>query len=137
MNKKRNFINLCVFLFMGIMIAACGGKKSPADIEMSIQNEYKKGNYKKAIDISIANTHFEDAETKKETQAMVAPMIEKAKQKNESKGGIANVELVSEDIDEEDGTATVKTLITYGDGSTKTERSYYEKVNGTWKIVLN
>ena len=51
------------------------------------------------------------------------------------KGGIANIEFLSEDIKDEE--ATFKVKITYGDGTTKTEKSKVVKEDGKWKLGVS
>lgn len=69
-------------------------------------------------------------------KAMLAAMLDKAKKKIEAKGGIKDIEVVSETIDEDGKTAKVVLKTTYGDGSTeeKTNRMVLEK--GTWKMKM-
>lgn len=51
------------------------------------------------------------------------------------KGGIANIEFLSEDIQENE--AEFKVKLTYGDGSESTEKAKVVKEDGDWKLGIS
>ncbi|MDZ7763769.1 MAG: DUF4878 domain-containing protein [Melioribacteraceae bacterium] len=51
------------------------------------------------------------------------------------KGGIDNIEFLSEDIQED--VANFKVKLTYGDGSTKEEKVKLVKEEGDWKLGIS
>lgn len=72
-----------------------------------------------------------------EKQALVELLQGKYQQLVETKGGISSYEVLSEEVDEEAGTAVVKIKTTYGDGTTDDSKMKLKKDEaGDWKVVF-
>lgn len=61
--------------------------------------------------------------------------LDKKYEEIKSKGGIANIEFLSEDIQENE--AEFKVKLTYGDGSETTEKTKVVKEDGDWKLGIS
>ncbi|MDR3328013.1 MAG: DUF4878 domain-containing protein [Prevotellaceae bacterium] len=134
--KRKNGLGVfsLVAVAMFVLASCCGVGNSPASIEMSIQKEIQKGNFEKGVDLFIKNTNFEKQEDAEQMKLLVLSFKEKIEQQSEAKGGVKEVKLVKESIDEENNTATVETAVVYNDGSEEANTSDYVRVDGKWKI---
>lgn len=61
--------------------------------------------------------------------------LDKKYEEIKEKGGISNIEFLSEDIQENE--ASFKVKLTYGDGSTDTEKAKAVKEDGEWKLGIS
>ena len=79
-----------------------------------------------------------DAEEVEQSKAMIASLLkEKAAPQFEKKGGIKNVEALSETIAEDGKSAVVELKITYGDGSEETEKAEMKLDGDEWKLAMD
>jgi len=129
MNRKK-LVKMTLSLVLGLVMVSCG-ESSPADIEMSIMQQLQKENYEKAIDIWVENTQWEEDADIGEMKEQMRVLAGKMKQSVQEQGGIKEVILIEEDI--EDNYAGVIYLVKYGDGTEEKNEIEYEKVNGKWK----
>lgn len=128
--KKVSFLVLAV---MALFTVSCGGDKTPAGIEKSILAQMQKGNYEKAIEISLDNLDKEiSAEERKQ---FVEGFSGKMKQSDETKNGIKSFEIKSEEISEDGNSAVVISKIVYGNGEEDSKRSKYVLKDGVWKLA--
>jgi hypothetical protein len=135
--KKVSIILLCFVATISLSLISCGGggitgEKSPSDIELGMWKLVQKGNYEKAIDYWAENSA--DDAGKEQMKAMSKMLVEKMKESMDEKGGLKDVKIESEEIDDDGMTAKVNVLLTYGDGSTEEQSNKYKKVDGKWKI---
>ncbi len=133
----KKMLTVVVSLIAATMLLSSCGKNNPADIEMSIQKEFQKGNFEAGVDKFIANAAFENETKAQEMKAMLLSFKDKVAKQNETKGGLKEIVLVEETIDEAAGTAVVKTKKIYNDGSEEEGSTKYIKVDGKWKIDLD
>ena len=128
-------------LFLAFILAAitfsvisCGQGNSPKGVTAESIECLQNKDYKGYVDLMLIEkdgTPIPDADKEK----FVDIMKQKCEVALETKGGIKDYELLGEEINEEDGTATVKTKITYGDGSTdESETRLKLDENKNWKI---
>ena len=79
-----------------------------------------------------------DAEEIEQSKAMIASLLkEKAAPRFEEKGGVKNVEAVSETIAEDGKSAVVELKITFGDGSEETEKADMKLDGDEWKLAMD
>ena len=131
-------------LFLAFILAAitfsvisCGQGNSPKGVTAESIECLQNKDYKGYVDLMLIEkdgTPIPDAD--KEKFACVFCNFRRICESGiETKGGIKDYELLGEEINEEDGTATVKTKITYGDGSTdESETRLKLDENKNWKI---
>ena len=69
---------------------------------------------------------------------LVSLIEEKASDELEAKGGISSYEILSTDVDEANGTATVTMNYTYGNGSKEEEHlNLVKSDSGDWKLSMD
>lgn len=136
---KKNVIylfglfTLCFFLF-----SACSSSESsnsPGEAAKKYTNYLKSGDYEKFVDGVAVGEDVSEKELEA-GKAMLVAMMDKAKKQIEAKGGIKDVEVVSETIDEDGKTAKVVLKTTYGDGSTEEKTNRMVLENGKWKMKM-
>ena len=118
-----------------LFMVSCGGS-TPSDAAVEVYQMIIDGKY----DAVAENMYYEstDAEEVEQSKALIASMLkEKAAPQFEKKGGIKNVEALSETIAEDGQSAVVELKITYGDGSEETEKADMKLDDGKWKLAMN
>jgi len=131
----KRILNVFVLVVaLGLGFAACFSNNStPKDAAMKTAALMKSGDYEKMVD-GFAYGDNVTPEQEKEVKAMLLHMLkEKGAKSIEQKGGIKDVSFVSEEIDEEEKTATVVLSYTYGDGSTNEDSMNLIKTADGWK----
>ena len=118
-----------------LFMVSCGGS-TPSDAAVEVYQMIIDGKY----DAVAENMFYEstDAEEVEQSKAMIASLLkEKAAPQFEKKGGIKNVEALSETIAEDGQSAVVELKITYGDGSEETEKAEMKLDGGEWKPAMD
>ncbi len=118
-----------------LFMVSCGGS-TPSDAAVEVYQMIIDGKY----DAVAENMYYEstDAEEVEQSKALIASMLkEKAAPQFEKKGGIKNVEALSETIAEDGQSAVVELKITYGDGSEETEKAEMKLDGGEWKPAVD
>lgn len=127
----KNLVKLlAVALVFTFVFANCGGGPSgPKDI---VKESFKlmEDNDQAALKDMLSSQVKALVDDKKLEEGMT----KKSEEINE-KGGITNIEFLSEDIQEEE--ANFKVKLTYGDGSTDTEKVKLVKEEGDWKLGIS
>jgi hypothetical protein len=135
--KRKNVLKgvfSLVAIAMFTLASCCGAGNSPASIEMSVQKEIQQGNFEKGVDLFIKNAYFEKQEDAEQMKSLFLNFKEKIEEESKSNGGVKEIKLVEESIDEENNTATVITAVVYNDGSEESSTSHYVRIDGKWKI---
>ena len=130
-----NRLFLALFLtVVSILALSCGQGNTPKAITAESIECLQNKDYKGYVDLMLIEkdgTPIPDADKEK----FVDIMKQKCEVALETKGGIKDYELLGEEINEEEGTATVKAKIIYGDGSTdESETCLKLDENKNWKI---
>ncbi len=118
-----------------LFMVSCGGS-TPSDAAVEVYQMIIDGKY----DAVAENMYYEstDAEEVEQSKALIASMLkEKAAPQFEKKGGIKNVEALSETIAGDGQSAVVELKITYGDGSEETEKAEMKLDGGEWKPAVD
>lgn len=115
----------------GLMVSCSGSGKSPADVSKSFILKLEKG------DVDAAFKMLDGAEnaTTEENEKLKAFLSEGTKEIS-TKGGIKNIEVVSETISEDGKTAEVTIMLTYGNGETDESTTKLKNSEDGWKIFL-
>jgi len=95
-------------------------------------NKVEKGDFEGAIGRISTDGRSMDKEAKEELTLLLGM----AKKEVDKKKGIKNMEVLSETIDPDGKTATVKMKYTYGNGSVNEESNSLVKEDGKWKLSL-
>lgn len=132
---KKNLCYLSGLIIMCLFLFSACSSETPGGAAKKYTNYLKSGKYDKFID-GIAMGEDISAEEKKEAKAMFTSMMEKGKKGIEQKGGIKDVKIVSEEIDEDGETATVVLNVIYGDGTNNEQKYDMIKEKGDWKMEI-
>lgn len=131
--KKTIYFSLMVLCMM--FIAACSSD-SPGKAAKKYASYMQSGEYEKFVD----GFYFgEDAspEDMDQTKKMLLAMIqEKGAKGMEQKGGLKEIEIVSEELSEDKKTAKVILKQIYGNGESDENTIDMVLVDGTWKMLL-
>ena len=121
---------VCVMAFV---MAACSGGNTPKGVANDYAQAVIKGDYRKAVDMIYFKGTPEEVQKKKD---FYVDMIEsKVKDGLPEDKTLTKFEVISEEIDEENGKATVTANATYADGSTKEEKTKLIKnEDGQWFV---
>ena len=115
------------------LTAACSGGNNPKAVAENYAAAIIKGDYKAAFDYVYFGDDKEEAQQKKEQ--ILALVEEKVKNGVPDKSRMEKFTIVEEQIDEENGTATMTAMVTYGNGENRTEKiSLLKNDEGKWMI---
>ena len=111
---------------MMVLTTSCGGHdNSPKGVAEAAVKCMANKDYKGYMNLTNA--------TDQQKEAMAA-MLEKVGQEGEQKGGMKKFEIVDENIDEENGKATVSVKIVYENGEEETKDMKMVKKDGDWLL---
>ncbi len=127
----KRFIQLIALaiVFSFVFVNCGGGPSGPKEIvkeSFTMMEENDQSGLKDLLSSQV-KTMVDD---KKLEQGMT-----KKYEEIKGKGGISNIEFLEEDI--QDNEANFKVKITYGDGSTETEKTKLVKEEGDWKLGVS
>lgn len=133
--KKVFYLSMMAIAML--VMAACSSSPSGPGEALKKYSEYlQKGDYEKFVD-GLAFAESQDAANiKEEKEALVSMLKEKITKEYEKKGGMKEIEIVSEQIAEDGNTAVVKTKCTYGNGETEEGDQQMVKRDGKWLMSM-
>ena len=130
--KKVIYLSL---VMIGLLFAACSSN-TPGGMAKKYMEYVKDGEYEKFAD-GIA---IKEGATKEEIESgktMIAALLkEKAAKIFEKKGGIKEIEVVSETISDDGQSADVVLKSIYGDGSSEESNCKMLMQDGKWKMNM-
>ncbi|RGM45247.1 MULTISPECIES: DUF4878 domain-containing protein [Bacteroides] len=133
--KKVLYFSL-VLTVMLAMVSCSSSTNSPGAAMKEYSKYLQKGDYVKFVD-GLAFDDKQTPEQIKEQKEGLASMIkEKGMKEYEKKGGIKDIEILSETISEDGNTAVVKTKTTFGNGETEEGDQKMVKKDGKWLMSL-
>lgn len=132
---KKNVYYLFSLLAMCALLFSACSPNSPSEAAKKYATYLKNGDFEKWVDGVAFGEDATDANVKA-SKAMLLAMMEAGKEKLNEKGGIKNIETVSETISEDGKTAKVTLKITYGDGTSEESSSDMIQEKGTWKMYM-
>jgi len=117
-----------------VLLNSCGSgsSSSPAATVKEFSTKVEKGDFEGAIGCIATDGKAVD----KEAKGKLTLLLGMAKGEVDKKKGIKDMEVLSETIDPDGKTATVKMKFTYGDGSVNEESNSLVKEDGKWKLSL-
>ena len=130
---KKLFFSMFVAV-VAITLWSCGPANTPSAVAEEackcVQNEDYEG-YVELMDLKETKNQESDKEQ------LVAMLREKGTKTMEKKQGIKSYKVESEEISEDDKSATVNMKVVYGDGSEDTNKMKLVKNDkGEWKLTL-
>lgn len=130
----NRFFLAFILAAISILALSCGQGNSPKGVTAESIECLQNKDYKGYVDLMLIEkdgTPIPDADKEK----FVDIIKQKCESGIEKKGGIKDYEILGEEINEEEGTAIVKTKITCGDGDTEeSETNLKLDENKNWKI---
>lgn len=135
---KKVFLLLAGFVLMATVMVSCGGgaTATPSAAAENCVELMKAGDYQGLVDQMAFDEGMSEEEIEQSKAMLVAMGKEKSEKELEKKQGITSYKVVSEEIAEDGNTAVVKVEITYGDGSTDTQKYDLKNVDGKWKPYM-
>jgi len=132
---KKNLFYLLGLMAICLFTFSSCSSESPGDAAKKYMNYMKSGDYDKFVDgIAVGeDTPKDEVEAGK---TMLKAMMEKGKKQVDAKGGIKDIEIVSEEIEEDGKAARVVLKTTYGDGSTEEKPTNMVLEKGKWKMKV-
>lgn len=125
----KKIISMLCTLAVVLAFSSCSNN-SPEGVVKNYYSCIQKGKFEKAIDLM----HFNKEISKEEKQQLSAIINDKGAKEFEKKGGIASYEINDSEISEDGETAYVHSTVTYGNGTTQSDRTKLIKVDGKWMI---
>ncbi len=132
---KKNVYYLFSLLAMCVLLFSACSSNSPSEAAKKYATYLKNGDFEKWVDGVAFGEDATDANVKA-SKAMLLAMMEAGKEKLNEKGGIKNIETVSETISEDGKTAKVTLKMTYGDGTSEESSMDMIQEKGTWKMYM-
>lgn len=126
MKKLFYLLVMVVALFT---FSACSGS-GPGSALKEYVEAMQKGDYEKCVEgIALVNVEPDQQQSIRDSYIS---LMKKGAKDIERKGGIKNVEILSEEIASDGNTAVVKLKLTYGNGEEETEEQKMVKTDGKW-----
>ena len=97
---------------------------------------YPGGDYENFVEGLAFDDSQDAAKVKEQKEALVSMLKEKVSKEYEKKGGIKDIEILSEQVAEDGNTAVVKTKYTYGNGETEEGEQQMVKKDGKWLMSI-
>lgn len=120
-----------------LVMAACSSSNNPGDALKKYGQYLQNGNYENFVEGLAFDSNQDAGKVKEQKEALVSILKEKVSKEYEKKGGIKDIEILSEQIAEDGNTAVVKTRYTYGNGETEEEEQQMVKKDGKWLMSMN
>lgn len=133
----KNFIQIFAIV-LTLCMAGCGNSNTPAALAEKAAGYLQSGDYEAYADLYYFPENANPEEVKNKKELVVGLLSEKFEKTKEKNGGIKSYEIVSEEVNEEAGTAEVSMKVTYGDGSTDDSNLPMKKdADGNWKLYMS
>ena len=123
--KKVLVILTMVIMTMAVLTSCGSNDNTPRGVAEAAVKCMANKDYKGYMNLTDASD--------KQKEAMVQ-MLEKVGKEGESKGGMKSYEILDEQVDEENGKATVSVKILYDNGEEKTESMKMVKKDDKWLL---
>ncbi len=124
---KKIVVMFTMCLMMMAMMTSCGSshENTPRGVAEAAVKYLSKKDWKGYMDLTDANDKQKE---------VMAQMLEKMGQQLDDKGGMKSYEFVDEDIDEENGTATITVKVTYENQTSEDNKMKMLKKDGKWLL---
>ncbi len=124
---KKMIVMFTMCLMMMAMMTSCGSshENTPRGVAEAAVKYLSKKDWKGYMDLTDANDKQKE---------VMAQMLEKMGQQLDDKGGMKSYEFVDEDIDEENGTATITVKVTYENQTSEDNKMKMLKKDGKWLL---
>ena len=127
---KKVFYFTMMVMAVFVMAACSSSPSTPGDALKKYSGYLQSGDYENFVE----GLAFDDSKEQKE--ALVSMLKEKVSKEYEKKGGIKDIEILSEQVAEDGNTAVVKAKYTYGNGETEEGEQQMVKKDGKWLMSI-
>lgn len=132
--KKVIYLSLAMMCILSMI--ACSSGSTPGAAAKKYVGYMQAGDYEKFVE-GIAFPEETSAEELQQAKDMYVAMFkEKGDKEIQEKGGVKDIEILSETIAEDGKTAVVEVKMIYGNGETDTDKMDMILDNGNWKISM-
>ena len=131
--KKIIYLLALSFSLSTIYSCSSGGNSTPKEVAESYIKYVKAEKFDKIVNL-IDKENYTDKELESGGKMATAFFEEAMKSIKEQKGGIKDIEVVSEEIDEDGNSATVTIKFIYGDDTTSENDIDLVKKSDGWKL---
>lgn len=132
--KKINYF--CLFIITLGIFAACSASNSPGKAAQKYAEYIKEGKYDKFAENIVFDKGVTQEEARKQKEMLITLMKEKGESSINEKGGIKEIEIVSEDLSANGDSAKVVLKQTFGNGMSENTNYEMLKQDGKWKMVI-
>ncbi len=133
---KKVFYFSMMVMAMFLMTACSSSPATPGDALKKYSEFLQSGDYENFVEGLAFEENQDAAKVKEQKEALVAMLKEKVDKEYEKKGGIKDIEILSEEVAEDGNTAVVKTRYTYGNGETEEGDQQMVKKDGKWLMSV-
>lgn len=130
----KNVIYLSL-LMLCVLFASCSSK-TPGAVAKKYMEYVKDGDYDKFADGIMYNETATKEDIEQSKTMIVALLKEKASKEIDKKGGIKEIEVVSEKVSEDGNSADVVLKTIYGNGSSEESDCKMVLKDGVWKMDI-
>ena len=129
----KKILSLSIVCAIALFIASCSGGSEPKDVAKKYMAAVQKGDYKTALECVDFGEDAEKAE--KAREQYLSLIEEKVKDGIPEEKKIADFEVLSQEIDEDAGTAVVIVSVTKGEGpAADTKINMVKTADGKWML---
>lgn len=133
---KKVFYFSMMVMAMFVMTACSSSSNTPGGALKKYSEYLKNGEYEKFVEGMAFKDSQDAAKVKEQKETLVSMLKEKLSKEYDKKGGIKDIEILSEQIAEDGNTAVVKTKYTYGNGETQEGEQKMVKQDGKWLMSM-
>ena len=127
---KKVFYFTMMVMAVFVMAACSSSPSTPGDALKKYSGYLQSGDYENFVEGLAFDGSQDAAKVKEQKEALVSMLKEKVSKEYEKKGGIKDIEILSEQVAEDGNTAVVKTKYTYGNGETEEGEQQMAKKDG-------
>ena len=131
--KKAIYFSLMVLCM--VFVAACSSD-SPGKAAKKYASYMQSGEYEKFVDGFYFEGEASTEDVDRTKQMLLSMIQEKGAKEMEQKGGLKEIEVVSEELSEDKKTAKVVLKEVYGNGESNENTVDMILVDGTWKMLM-
>lgn len=133
----KRFLYLSMMAVAMFVMASCSSADTPGKALKQYMEAAKDGNYEKFVDGIAFEDGLSNEKIKEQKQVWISLLKEKGDKEFEKKGGLKDIEIISEEIAEDGNSAVVKFKQTFGNGEVDEDTQAMVKKDGKWLMDIN
>lgn len=132
----KKIIYLSLMVAVSFLMISCSAE-TPQKAAVKYSEYLKNGQFDKFVDGIAFDEKMTPEQVKEQKEQLTALLKEKGTKEFDKKGGLKDVEFVSEEITEDGNRAKVVLKHIYGNGETDEDKMDLVKKDGKWMISMN